>query len=98
MSSDPSERHDWTRAETEALYEAPFNDLLFKAHSVHGRYFDPNKVQLSRLLSVKTGGCPEDCAYCNQSAHYSTGLPASKLMEVERVIEEARKAKAAGAT
>ncbi len=98
MSSDPSERHDWTRAETEALYEAPFNDLLFKAHTVHRRYFDPNKVQLSRLLSVKTGGCPEDCAYCNQSAHYSTGLPASKLMEVERVIEEARKAKAAGAT
>ena len=61
-------------------------------------HFDPNQVQLSRLLSIKTGGCPEDCAYCSQSAHYSTGLSASKLMEVERVIDEARKAKAAGAT
>jgi biotin synthase len=91
-------RHDWTRAEAEALYNAPFNDLLFEAHSVHRRVFDPNRVQLSRLLSIKTGGCPEDCAYCSQSSHYSTGLSASKLMEVERVLEEARKAKAAGAT
>ncbi len=98
MSSDTGERHDWTRAEAEALYRAPFNDLLFKAHTVHRCHFDPNKVQLSRLLSVKTGGCPEDCAYCSQSAHYKTGLTASKLMEVERVIAEAKKAKAAGAT
>jgi biotin synthase len=98
LSSDPGERHDWTRAEAEALYRAPFNDLVFLAHTVHRRHFDPNKVQLSRLLSVKTGGCPEDCAYCSQSVHYKTGLSASKLMEVERVIEEARKAKEAGAT
>jgi biotin synthase len=98
LSGDAGERHDWTRAEAEALYQAPFNDLLFLAQTVHRRHFDPNQVQMSSLLSVKTGGCPEDCAYCGQSAHYKTGLSASKLMEVERVIEEARKAKAAGAT
>jgi biotin synthase len=98
LSRDLDERHDWIRAEAEALYAAPLNDLLFRAHSVHRRYFDPNKVQISRLLSVKTGGCPEDCAYCSQSSHHNTGLPASKLMEAVRVIDEARKAKAAGAT
>jgi biotin synthase len=98
LSSDLDERHDWTLAEAEELHNAPFNELLFKAHTLHRRYFDPNKVQLSRLLSVKTGGCPEDCAYCSQSSHYTTGLSASKLMEIERVVEEARKAKAAGAT
>jgi biotin synthase len=98
LSSNPGERHDWTRAEAEALYQAPFNDLVFMAHTIHRRCFDPNKVQLSRLLSVKTGGCPEDCAYCSQSAHYKTGLSASRLMEVERVVGEARKAKDAGAT
>jgi biotin synthase len=91
-------RHDWMRAEAQALYGQPFNELLFQAQTVHRRAFDPNQVQLSRLLSIKTGGCPEDCAYCSQSAHYSTGLSASKLMEVERVIDEAKKAKAAGAT
>jgi biotin synthase len=98
LSSDAGLRHDWTRAEAEALYRAPFNDLLFLAQTAHRRAFDPNEVQLSRLLSVKTGGCPEDCAYCGQSAHHKTGLSASKQMEVERVIEEARKAKTAGAT
>lgn len=98
LPSDSRIRHDWTRAEAEALYQAPFNDLLFLAHSIHRRHFDPNKVQMSSLLSVKTGGCPEDCAYCGQSAHHRTGLSASKLMEVERVIDEARKAKAAGAS
>jgi len=98
LRQDFHERHDWTRAEAEALYFAPFNDLLFMAHSVHRSNFDPNAVQMSRLLSVKTGGCAEDCAYCGQSAHYKTGLTASKLMEVERVISEARKAKEAGAT
>jgi biotin synthase len=98
LSRDLDERHDWTRAEAEALYAAPLNDLLFRAHSIHRFYFDPNKVQMSRLLSVKTGGCPEDCAYCSQSSHYNTGLAASKLMEARRVIDEARKAKAAGAT
>jgi biotin synthase len=98
VSKHIDERHDWTRAEAQAIYGQPFNELLFKAQTVHRHYFDPNQVQLSRLLNVKTGGCPEDCAYCSQSAHHSTGLSASKLMEVERVIEEARKAKAAGAS
>ena len=91
-------RHDWTRAEAQAIYALPFNDLLFEAQSVHRRFFDPNRVQMSRLLSIKTGGCPEDCGYCSQSAHAPTGLKASKLMEVERVLAEARKAKEGGAT
>ncbi len=94
----PDERHDWTAAEAMALYQEPFNELLFKAHSIHRRYFDPNKIQLSRLLNIKTGGCPEDCAYCSQSIHYRTGVPASALMSVGRVVEEARRAKASGAT
>ena len=76
----------------------PFNDLLFRAQTVHRQNFDPNRVQLSRLLSIKTGGCPEDCGYCSQSIHHQTGLKASKLMEVERVIAEARAARDAGAT
>ncbi len=88
----------WTRDAALALYEAPFNDLLFRAQSVHRQNFDPNRVQMSRLLSIKTGGCPEDCGYCSQSAHHATGLKASKLMEVERVVAEARKARDAGAT
>ncbi len=94
----PAIRHDWTSAEALALYELPLMDLLFRAQSVHRTSFDPNKVQMSRLLSIKTGGCAEDCGYCSQSAHHKTGLKASKLMEVERVISEAKKAKAAGAT
>ena len=88
----------WTAEQARALYDMPFNDLLFKAQAIHRQNFDPNAVQLSRLLSIKTGGCPEDCGYCSQSSHYSTGLSASKLMEVERVIAEARKARDAGAT
>ncbi|WP_333794923.1 biotin synthase BioB [Hyphomicrobium sp.] len=91
-------RHDWTRAEAQAIHDLPFNDLLFRAASVQRRHFDPNKVQLARLLSVKTGGCAEDCGYCSQSAHHASGLKATKLMEVERVLEEARRAKAQGAT
>lgn len=91
-------RHNWTRSEVEALFALPLNDLLFEAQSIHRRTFDPNKVQLSTLLSIKTGGCPEDCAYCSQSVHNETGLSAEKLMEVERVLNEARKAKEAGAT
>lgn len=89
---------NWTREAALALYEAPFNDLLFQAQTVHRRHFDPNKVQLSRLLSIKTGGCPEDCGYCSQSSHHDSGLKASRLMEVERVVAEARKARDAGAT
>lgn len=88
----------WSSDEALALYDAPFNDLLFRAQTVHRANFDPNKVQLSRLLSIKTGGCAEDCGYCSQSAHHSTGLKASKLMEVNRVLAEARKAKDGGAT
>jgi biotin synthase len=91
-------RKDWTMEEANALYEAPFNDLLFQAQTVHRKYFDPNKVQLSRLLSIKTGGCPEDCGYCSQSTHHESGLKASRLMEVELVVAEARKARDAGAT
>ena len=94
----PAIHHDWTSEEALALYELPFMDLLFRAQSVHRTSFDPNKIQMSRLLSIKTGGCAEDCGYCSQSAHHKTGLKASKLMEVERVISEAEKAKAAGAT
>jgi biotin synthase len=88
----------WTLAEASALYEMPFNDLLFRAQTIHRENFDPNRVQLSRLLSIKTGGCPEDCGYCSQSVHHESGLTASKLMEVDRVIAEARKARDAGAT
>jgi len=98
QSADRSVRHDWTREEAQALYDAPFNDLLFKAQTVHRRYFDPNAVQMSRLLSIKTGGCAEDCGYCSQSAHHASGLKASKLMQVEKVLAEARKAKEQGAT
>lgn len=91
-------RTDWTRAEAEAIYNQPFMDLLFQAQTVHRAHFNPNRVQMSRLLSVKTGGCPEDCSYCSQSARNGSTLSASKLMEVERVLAEARKAKDAGAT
>jgi biotin synthase len=97
-SSKASSSKIWTEAEATALYNLPFNDLLFRAQTVHRANFDPNRVQLSRLLSIKTGGCPEDCAYCSQSVHHESGLSASKLMEVERVIAEARKARDAGAT
>ncbi|WP_018236403.1 biotin synthase BioB [Ensifer sp. BR816] len=88
----------WSLVEAKKIYNLPFNDLLFRAQTVHRTHFDPNAVQMSRLLSIKTGGCAEDCGYCSQSAHYPTGLKASKLMEVERVIAEARKAKDGGAT
>ena len=88
----------WTRENAKAIHDLPFNDLIFRAQSVHREHFDPNRVQKSRLLSIKTGGCPEDCGYCSQSVHYRTGVPASKLMEIERVLAEAREAKEAGAT
>jgi biotin synthase len=91
-------RKVWTQSEAWTLHQSPFNDLLFRAQTIHRENFDPNRIQLSRLLSIKTGGCPEDCGYCSQSAHHETGLQASKLMEVERVVAEARKARDAGAT
>ncbi len=90
-------RHDWTQAETEALFALPFHELLYRAHTLHRRYFDPAEVQASSLLSIKTGGCPEDCKYCPQSAHFNTEVKASKLMEVEAVLKQARAAKEAGA-
>jgi biotin synthase len=91
-------RHDWTRADVAALFDLPFPDLIFHAQRVHRMHFDPREVQISTLLSIKTGGCPEDCAYCPQSARYDTGVKAEKLMEVEAVLAEARAAKAAGAS
>lgn len=91
-------RHDWRREEVQALLDLPFNDLLFQAQAVHRRHFAPNTVQLSTLLSIKTGACPEDCAYCPQSARYDTGLKAEPLMDVNSVVTAAREAKANGAT
>ena len=91
-------RHDWTLSEVKALFTQPFNDLLFHAMSVHRAHFDPNEVQVSTLLSIKTGACPEDCKYCPQSGHYNTGLEKEKLLEVQKVIEEAARAKAIGST
>src|ERR1700744_4520034 len=94
----PAAPAQWTSEAAAAVYRQPFNDLLFQAQSVHRQHFDPNRVQLSRLLNIKTGGCPEDCGYCSQSSHHSTGLAASKLMDVDTIVAEARKAKAGGAT
>lgn len=91
-------RTDWTLAEVETFFALPFNDLLFQAQSVHRMYFDPNTVQISTLLSIKTGACPEDCAYCPQSARYDTGLEREALMEVNEVVEKAELARANGAT
>jgi biotin synthase len=88
----------WNTRRVEALFDAPFNDLLHRAHSVHRRHFDPNAVQLSTLLSVKTGGCPEDCAYCPQSARYRTGVADEDLLSLEQVTAAARLARANGAT
>ena len=76
-------RHDWRRDEVEALFDLPFAELVFQAASIHRATFDPSEIQLSQLLSVRTGGCPEDCGYCSQSAHFKTGLAASRLMEPE---------------
>jgi len=91
-------RHDWTREQVLALFKQPFNDLLFNAQVVHRRHFNPNQVQLSTLLSIKTGACPEDCKYCPQSARYDTGLEKEKLLEIEAVIEAAKIAKASGSS
>ena len=91
-------RHDWTVTEVEALFALPFNDLLFKAQTIHREHFDPNEVQISTLLSIKTGACPEDCKYCPQSGRYNTGLKKEKLMEVQRVLDKAQQAQASGAT
>ena len=94
----PAPRHDWSQAEIIALYRQPLNDLLHRAQSVHRRGFDPNEIQLSTLLNIKSGGCPEDCAYCPQSVRYNTGVESEALMSCARVLEEARRAKASGAS
>jgi biotin synthase len=91
-------RHDWTREEVRALFALPFPELMFRAAVVHRENFDPAEVQISTLLSIKTGGCPEDCAYCPQSAKFDTGVKAEKLMDLDTVLAEARAAKASGAS
>jgi biotin synthase len=91
-------RHDWTLPEVRALYELPLLELIHKAQTVHRAVFQDNKVQLCSLLSIKTGGCPEDCSYCPQAARYKTGVKAEKLMAVEEVLDAASRARSAGAT
>ena len=91
-------RTDWTLDEARELFRLPFNDLLFHAQRVHRQHFDPNQVQVSTLLSIKTGGCPEDCAYCPQSIRYDTGVEREELMDIAAVVEAAREARANGAT
>jgi biotin synthase len=91
-------RHDWSRSEAEKLHALPFADLMFQAQTIHRRNFDPNHVETASLLSIKTGGCPEDCGYCSQSAHYDTDVKATRLMDQERVVEAARRARDGGAS
>ena len=91
-------RHDWTREQVRALFDLPFPDLMFRAQTIHRQNFEPTEVQISTLLSIKTGGCPEDCAYCPQSAKYDAGVKAEKLMALDAVLAEARAAKASGAS
>jgi biotin synthase len=91
-------RHDWSLDEVRTIFELPFNELLFQAQTVHRRHFDPNAVQVSTLLSIKTGGCPEDCKYCSQSVHYDSGLEPERLMDIDAVVTAAKGAKQAGAS
>ena len=91
-------RNDWSRDEVTALFNLPFNDLLYQSQTVHRQYFNPNEIQLSTLLSIKTGACPEDCKYCPQSSRYDTGLPKEKLLQFEKVVEAAKAAKASGSS
>jgi len=91
-------RHDWSKTEVQALFEMPFNDLMFKAQTIHRQYFNPNAVQVSTLLSIKTGACPEDCKYCSQSSRYKTDIDKERLMAVQNVLEAAKKAKEQGST
>lgn len=98
MSETSAIRNDWTLDEVWTLARLPFNDLLFRAHTIHRQHFDPNAVQVSTLVSVKTGGCPEDCAYCPQSVHYDTGVDAGHMMDSAEVLERARAARDSGAT
>jgi biotin synthase len=97
-ASAPHPRHNWSRDELRVLFDLPLSELLFRAQSIHRTHFDPAAVQISTLLSIKTGGCPEDCAYCPQSAHFETGVTADRLMPLDTVLSEARGAQAAGAS
>jgi biotin synthase len=94
----PAPRHDWTLDEVLGLFQQPFNDLLYQAHTVHRNFFDPNRIQLSTLLNIKTGGCSEDCGYCPQSAHHDTGVESERLLDLAEVRASAQKAKKNGAT
>jgi len=98
MSQTYTPRHDWSIKEVEALFSLPFSDLMFQAQTIHREHFNPNEVQVSTLLSIKTGACPEDCKYCSQSARYNTDVQKERLMEVEKVLEAAKVAKAQGST
>jgi biotin synthase len=98
VAASASLRHDWTRQEVLALFALPFTELLHRAGTVHRAHFDPAEIQVSTLLSVKTGGCPEDCGYCPQAARYHTGVDATKLMSTDEVVAKAQQAKAAGAS
>ena len=98
LPADLSPRHDWTQGEIAALFALPFPELMHRAMAAHRRWFDPTAVQISTLLSIKTGGCPEDCAYCPQAAQYDTGVKAEKLMDIDAVLADAARAKAAGAS
>ncbi|GGY46699.1 biotin synthase BioB [Parvularcula lutaonensis] len=98
LDTPPATRTDWTREEIGALFDLPFTELLFRAAEVHRSHFDPTEIEAAQLLSIKTGGCPEDCGYCSQSSKFDTGLKASKLMDTEQVLADAARAKAGGAT
>ena len=98
MKASVTDHHDWQLFEIKHFFELPFNDLLYQAQQIHRQHFDPNQVQISSLLSIKTGSCPEDCSYCPQSAHYNTGLEKEQLLPVDDVIEAARAAKNKGAS
>src|ERR1700733_12745621 len=98
LPAETGPRNNWTREEIAALFALPFPELMFRAMAAHRRNFDAREVQISTLLSIKTGGCPEDCAYCPQAAQYDTGVKAEKLMDVDAVLADAARAKAAGAS
>ena len=92
------QKNNWTLEELKTKYNLPFNDLLWEAHQIHRKYHDPNKVQISTLMSVKTGGCPEDCKYCSQSIRYDTGIELEKTLSLEEVLKQAKEAKKNGAS
>jgi biotin synthase len=98
VKTEVNTRHDWDKKEILGLYDLPFNDLIFQAQTIHRQHFDPNAVQVSTLLSIKTGGCPEDCGYCSQSAHHDADLQREALMEVAEVVKEAKSAQQNGAS